>query len=257
MLLLIDIGNTNITVAISNDKRLLDDWRIATSRYTTSDELWLVLCMLLNNNGYSPATITGAALSSVVPNLTSTVESLLIDRLEVPVINISTELDLGIVIDYENPESVGADRICNAVAGYQKYGGPLIVVDFGTATTFDIISSDGTYLGGIIAPGPETSVASLHLAAAKLPAVELRFPETLVGRTTESSMQSGVMHGSVAMIDGINRQLIGELGGTTSIVATGGLSSLFASELETVDIWEPTLTLDGLRLIFDRCVDLR
>jgi len=253
MLLLIDIGNTNITIAVSDDKQLLDDWRVATSRYTTSDELWLLLCMLLNSNGHSPAMIMGAALSSVVPSLTSTVENLLIDRLEVPVVNISTKLDLGIVIDYDNPESVGADRICNAVAGYRKYGSPLIIVDFGTATTFDIVSSNGTYLGGIIAPGPETSITSLHLAAAKLPAVELQFPETLVGRTTESSIQSGVMYGSVAMIDGINRQLMDELGEETSIIATGGLSSVFVPELETVDIWEPTLTLDGLRLIFDRC----
>ena len=139
------------------------------------------------------------------------------------------------------------------MAGYQKYGGPLVIVDFGTATTFDIVSENGHYLGGIIAAGPETTISVLHAAAAKLPAVELQFPPNLIGTTTETSIQSGIMFGIVAMIDGLNRRLIYELGRSTKIIATGGLSAIFVASLETVELLEPNLTLDGLQSIFDRC----
>lgn len=255
MLLLVDIGNTNITIGVAEQGRLVNDWRISTREGITSDELWVVLRMLLDSGGIDADAIRGFALSSVVPTLTPVVERLVGRRLDVPFVNVTSDLDLGLDIRYEQPQAVGADRLCNAVAGYQRYGGPLVIVDFGTATTFDVVSRDGAYQGGIIAPGPETTIAILHRAAAKLPAVELVFPESLIGRTTETSIQSGIMHGGVAMIDGINRALKRELGEDTRAIATGGLARVFLPRLETVEANEPTLTLDGLHLIFERCVD--
>ena len=253
MLLLVDIGNTNITIGVSDQGQLTADWRISTRDSTTTDELWVIIRMLLDSSGIDPASIQGFALSSVVPTLTSIVENLIKRRLKVPFVNVTNELDLGLEILFENPKTVGADRLCNAVAGHHRYGGPLVVVDFGTATTFDVISRDGGYLGGIIAPGPETTITTLHAAAAKLPAVELTFPTSLIGKNTEASMQSGIMFGGVAMIDGLTRQLKQELGDGTRAIATGGLASVFFSHLETIEAIEPTLTLDGLRLIFERC----
>ena len=148
---------------------------------------------------------------------------------------------------------MGADRLCNAVAGYKQYGGPLVIVDFGTATTFDILSESGDYLGGIIAPGPETTTKVLHAVSAKLPAVKLEFPPNVIGRTTETSIQSGLMFGGVWMVDGLNQQLRAELGDDTRIIATGGLAKVFLPHFKTVETIEPNLTLYGLQLIFERC----
>ena len=253
MLLLIDIGNTNITVGVSKAAKLIGNWRISTTSFGTPDEIWFLLHTLFDSESLSVDEFSGASICSVVPKLTSVVKQLLSEKLEIPVINVTNDLELGIKIDYEKPDSVGADRICNAVAGYEKYGGPLVIVDFGTATTFDVISHKGEYLGGIIAPGPETSIATLHAAAAKLPSVELQFPPNLIGKNTETSMQSGIMLGTIAMIDGLNLSLIEELGRSTQLIATGGLASNFFNQLKTVDILEPNLTLTGLQLIFDHC----
>tara|TARA_B100000029_G_C17575426_1_gene958001 strand:+ start:236 stop:1009 length:774 start_codon:yes stop_codon:yes gene_type:complete len=253
MLLLIDIGNTNITVGASKAAKLIGNWRISTTSFGTPDEIWFLLHTLFDSESLSVSDFSGASICSVVPKLTSVVKQLLSEKLEIPVINVTNDLELGIKIDYEKPDSVGADRICNAVAGYEKYGGPLVIVDFGTATTFDVISHKGEYLGGIIAPGPETSIATLHAAAAKLPSVELQFPPNLIGKNTETSMQSGIMLGTIAMIDGLNLSLIEELGRSTQLIATGGLASNFFNQLKTVDILEPNLTLTGLQLIFDHC----
>ena len=253
MLLLIDIGNTNITVGVSDNSQLVADWRISTRDGTTADEFWVLLRMLFDSGSISLDSIQGLGLSSVVPSMTSIVEHLVQRRLNIPFVNVTSDLDFGLEVRCENPQTVGADRLCNAVSGYRRYGGPLVVVDFGTATTFDVVSGDGGYLGGIIAPGPETTIATLHAAAAKLPAVELLFPKSLIGTNTESSMQSGIMFGGVAMIDGLNRKLKKELGKNTRIIATGGLANVFFPQLETVEAVEPTLTLDGLRIIFQRC----
>ncbi len=253
LLLLIDIGNTNITVGVTDKGSLIEDWRISTRDATTADQLWLMLRMLLDSSGLELTAIHGLALSSVVPALTSVVENLVRRRLPVPFVNVTCELDLGLEVRYENPRSVGADRLCNAVAGFHRYGGPLLVVDFGTATTFDVISHDGAYLGGIIAPGPETTIATLHAAAAALPSVELTFPSSLIGKSTETSMQSGAMFGSVAMINGLTAGLRQELGEDTKTIVTGGLAGVFFSHLESIEAVEPTLTLDGLQLIFQRC----
>ena len=253
MLLLIDIGNTNITLGVSADGDLTHDWRLSCRAGMTGDEFWVMLSSLLAPEIITAADIDGIAMSSVVPGLSTVIESAVYRRLNAPFVNVTSKLDLGITVDYEKPEDVGADRLCNAVAGFQRYGGPLVIVDFGTATTFDILSSTGQYLGGIIAPGPETTTKVLHAAAAMLPAVKLEFPPTLVGRTTETSIQSGLMFGGVAMVDGLNRQLTAELGNDTRIIATGGLASLFLPHFNTVEAVEPNLTLIGLQLIFERC----
>jgi type III pantothenate kinase len=165
---------------------------------------------------------------------------------------VSHLLDLGIKILYENPASVGADRLCNAVGGFNKFGGPLIIVDFGTATTFDVISAQGEYLGGLIAPGIETSSVILHQRAARLPRVELNFPPKYIGTSTEKSIQSGLMFGTVEMIDGLVRRINTELNEKLQVVATGGLAPLILSRCDTIKKHEPFLTLEGLCMIFNR-----
>jgi len=165
---------------------------------------------------------------------------------------VSSELDLGINVKYDNPKAVGADRLCNAVGGYYKYGGPLIIVDFGTATTFDVISDKGDYLGGIIAPGIEMSTIILHQRAAKLPRVYLSFPDKIIGTTTETSIQSGLMYGAVEMVEGFTQRINEELGQTAKNIATGGLARMVVNKLRTEFTLDSFLTLDGLRMIYER-----
>ncbi len=253
MILVADIGNTNITIGLLEGRALQGNWRLNSRIMRTEDEIWILLKMLLESEGFALKQVRGFALSSVVPNLTPVFERVGVRRLQVPTVNVTAELNIGIKILYANPQQVGADRLCNAVAGYERFGGPLVIVDFGTATTFDCISANAEYLGGIIAPGPETTATILHQAAARLPKVELQFPSVLIGRTTETSMQSGLMFGGVEMADGLNRRLKQELGEHTRIIATGGLASVLMPHLKTVECVEPNLTLEGLGMIFERC----
>jgi type III pantothenate kinase len=257
MILVADIGNTNVTFGLYRGSKLAASWRLSSNVARTEDEIWILIKMLCESEGFALKRLHGFALGSVVPNLTSMFLHVVEARLDVPVINVTADLDTGIKILYENPHAVGADRICNAVAGYARFGGPLIVVDFGTATTFDVVSASGEYLGGIIAPGLETAAANLHRAAAKLPKVELIFPPDLIGRTTETSIQSGLMYGGVEMIDGLNRRFRELLGAKLRIVATGGLASVLMPKLSTVERIAPHLTLEGLLLIYQRCVPKR
>jgi len=254
MLLVADIGNTNITFGLYEQENLRAQWRLSSGVARTDDEIWILIKMLLESEGFALNQLTGFALSSVVPTLTPVFERVGAKRLKLPSVNVTADLDTGIKILYENPYQVGADRICNAVAGFARYGGPLVVVDFGTATTFDIINAKAEYLGGVIAPGPETTAEILHRAAAKLPKVALRFPPELIARTTETSIQSGLMFGGVEMVEGLNRRFKQILGPATKIIATGGLAAVLIDHLTTVEAVEPALTLDGLRLIFERCV---
>lgn len=253
MLLVADVGNTNITFGLYEQINLRAQWRLTSGVARTDDEIWILIKMLLESEGFALGQLTGFAISSVVPTLTPVLERVGMNRLHVPVVNVTADLDTGIKILYENPQQVGADRICNAVAGFAQYGGPLVVVDFGTATTYDVITANAEYLGGIIAPGPETTAEILHRAAAKLPKVALRFPPDFIGRTTETSIQSGLMYGGVEMVEGLNRRFKKMLGPATRIIATGGLATVLIEHLTTVEAVEPALTLDGLRLIFDRC----
>ena len=200
---MIDIGNTNIVVGLFDKGKLTNSWRLGTNYSKTGDEFWVAIKGLFDLVGHKLSRITGVGLSSVVPEMTLTFQRMIDKYLDLEPLIVSDELDLGMAIKYLDPKAVGADRICNAVAGKQRYGKPLIILDFGTATTFDCIDANGDYIGGIICPGIESAATVLHHKAAKLPKIDLRFPERIIGRNTEESMQSGIMFGSVEMIDAV------------------------------------------------------
>jgi type III pantothenate kinase len=252
MLLAIDVGNTHTVIGLYDGERLVADWRIASLTHRTADENWLAIKSFCTEAGILPTRISGVGISSVVPDLTDIFEAMARKYLRVEPVTVSASLDLGIRILYKDPTAVGADRICNAVAGFRKYGGPLIIIDFGTATTYDVVSKEGDYLGGVITLGLESSAAELHRRAAKLPKIELRFPSSVIGQETVSSMQAGIMFGAVDAIEGIVRRIQKELGTRTRVIATGGLSAVIAGHTGLIEAVEPSLVLDGIRLIYAR-----
>jgi len=252
MLLAVDIGNTHTVLGLYKGDQLQTHWRITSATTRTEDECWILVKMLCESSGLAIGEIRGAALSSVVPGLTPVFVKAFENRIGLSPVVVEAGLDLGIKILYDDPRAVGADRLCNAVGGFRKYGGPLIVVDFGTATTFDVISATGDYLGGVISPGIESSASVLHRLAAKLPRVELKFPDRIIGTNTEASMQSGILYGAVEAVEGLVQRIREELGNNADGVATGGLASLVVPRLRTVKKIDPFLTLDGLRLIHER-----
>ena len=254
MLLAVDIGNTNIVIGTYENQQLKTNWRISSTITRTSDECWIILNMLLNQNSIHYSKISGAILSSVVPNITLAFIRMFQQHLKIEPVVVNENLKTGLKILYHDPSAVGADRIVNAIAGYHLLGGPTIIVDFGTATTFDVVSEKFEYLGGIIAPGIETSASVLHRYAARLPKVEMKFPEQLIGKTTESSIQSGLMFGTVELIDGLITRLRHELGENIKTVATGGLATVVIPNCKTISRVEPFLTLEGLRIIYDKIV---
>ena len=252
MLLAIDIGNTQIAAGLIDNDELVAHWRLSSIYDRTEDETWILMRSICSAHGFDIEKTDGVAISSVVPGMTPTFEKMTVKYLKSQPLVVSQDIDMGIKILYDNPASVGADRLVNAVAGYEKYGGPLVIVDLGTATTFDIITRNGEYLGGIIAPGIEMSANILHQRAAKLPRVELKFPATIIGRSTEASMQSGLMFGAVEMISGMIKRINSELNEETKVIATGGLARLLIGRLDSVEIIEPFLTLQGLNIIYKR-----
>ena len=252
MLLTVDIGNTQIAIGLFEDREIKAHWRFSSSSMRTEDECWILVKSLCEGEGIKVSDIKGVVISSVVPNVTPVYEKLAQKYFLTTAMVVDASLDTGIQILYDNPMAVGPDRICNAVAGYHQFGGPLIIVDFGTATTFDVISKDAEYLGGIIAPGIESTASTLHHRAARLPKVELRFPDKLIGTNTESSIQSGLMYGAVEIVDGLVRRIWGEIGETAQVIATGGLAKTIVHKLSTVKHVEPFLTLVGLQLIYER-----
>jgi len=252
MLLTIDIGNTQVAAGVYEKEFLKMHWRFSSRRERTEDETWVLLQSLCAAHSLDFRQITGVAISSVVPDITRVFEKMAHSYLHMEAMTVSHELDLGMQIVYQNPASVGADRLCNAVGGIAKYGKPLIVVDLGTATTFDVVSASAEYLGGLIAPGIEASAILLHQRAARLPRVELKFPDRAIGHSTETCIQSGLLYGSVEMIDGMIERISRELGGTVNAVATGGLARLVIDRLRRVKEYDAFLTLDGLRLIYER-----
>ena len=252
MLLAVDIGNTNIVIGIYEGITLKTHWRLSSVITRTSDECWILLNMLLNESNIHFSKIDGAIISSVVPNITPAFFRMFKRKLKIDAIIVDADLDIGLKILYHDPKAVGADRIVNAVAGYFLLGGPLILVDFGTATTFDVVSEKCEYLGGIITLGVESSASILHRFAARLPKVEMKFPDELIGRTTETSIQSGLMFGTVELIDGMITRIQQELGKPAKTVATGGLANLIIPYSKTISRIEPFLTLEGLRLIYEK-----
>ncbi len=252
MFIAIDIGNTNVVIGIYRNSELIAHWRLSSQTARTSDECWILLSSLLKSNSIEMDQVQGGIISSVVPNLTATFMQVLEDYFQHNPIIVSSELKIDLKILYEDPRAVGADRICNAVAGFHRYGGPLVILDFGTATTFDVVSINNEYLGGIIAPGIELTAAVLHQRAARLPKVELKFPASVIGTTTESSIQAGLMFGTVELINGLITRIEGQLGTPVKTVATGGLAKVVVPYANKIVPVEPFLTLEGLRLIYEQ-----
>jgi type III pantothenate kinase len=252
MLLVIDVGNTNIVYGLFDGSELVRQFRVETGRGRTADEYAVVLRQLLAMNDIAAEQVHAAALASVVPALTEPMIDLVRRAFDKEALVVGPGIKTGMSILYENPREVGADRIVNAVAAYEKVKGAVIVVDFGTATTFDCVTPKGEYLGGVIAPGIQISADALFTRAAKLPRVEIAKPPKVVGRNTIHSMQSGIVYGYVGLVDGMIERLREELGYTTAVIATGGLARLIAPLSKTIDEADDILTLVGLRILYER-----
>jgi type III pantothenate kinase len=255
MLLVLDVGNSNIVLGVYNNAQLEYHWRISTDKQKTGDEYGMLINNLFSFRKISMIDISAIIISSVVPPLTVPLVRMCKRYFNVEAMVVEPGIKTGIRIVYENPREVGADRIVNAVAAYTKYGGPCIIVDFGTATTFCAVSSAGDYLGGAIAPGISISTEALFMRAAKLPRVELIKPKNVICRNTVNSMQSGIIYGFVGQVDGIIKRIKKEMEPNPTVVATGGFASLIASESEFIEKQDPFLTLDGLRLIYEKNVN--
>jgi type III pantothenate kinase len=251
LLLVIDAGNTNTSIGIFKGKELVEHWRLM-SRVHTSDEIGIYLLNLLSNSSIEPSEIDGAILSSVVPPLDSAFCEGIESYFGVQCLRVNHKMDLGIEIKYLVPHEVGADRLVNSVAGVHKYGKPLIVVDFGTAVTLDVISEDGAYLGGTISAGIESGMDALFGKTAQLPKVGFEEPESVIGRTTMDSIKAGIIYGNVGLVDYLVKLAWKELGYKTAVIATGGHAGNIAGLSETIDTADPYITLEGLRIIYDR-----
>jgi type III pantothenate kinase len=258
MLLAIDVGNTNIVLGVFEGARLAQSWRLATLRERTADELGILVTQLFANHAVPIDRVSGIILSSVVPPLTRTMEEMAEEYFGHTPLTVDPATNTGMPVLYSPASDVGADRVVNGVAAYEAYGratqSPVIVVDFGTATTFDAISSAGEYLGGVICPGIGISADALFQRAARLPRVDVRKPPAVIGDTTVTSMQSGLFFGYVSMVDGIVTRMRAELdrGKRSACIATGGMADIIASETTVIERVDPDLTLQGLRLIWER-----
>lgn len=253
MILVIDVGNTNIVLGIYEGKKLLNFWRVKTDADKTSDEYGMIINQLFELNGYKFSDIEEVVICSVVPTIMYTMEHMTRKYFSKEPLVVGPGIKTGMNIKYDNPKEVGADRIVDAIAAYELYGGPLIIVDFGTATTYSVVSRNGEYLGGAICPGVRISMDALFQRTAKLPRVELTKPGTVICKNTVSSMQAGIIYGQVGQVDYIVERMKSELGEPdTKVIATGGLSKLIASESKAVDTINGLLTLEGLRIIYER-----
>jgi len=256
MLLAIDVGNTNIVLGVFDGDALVHSWRLQTIRERTSDELGLLVDGLFAHAHLDRGRIDGVVLGSVVPPLTGTIRSMVERYFSVTALTVEPGVNTGMPIRYETPSEVGADRIVNALAAQAKYGRgaarPIIVVDFGTATTLDAISAKGEYLGGVICPGVQISADALFQRAARLPRIDVRKPPHVVGRTTVGAMESGLFYGYVGMVEGLVRRMDDELGGNAICIATGGLATVIAPETPLIQHVDGDLTLHGLRLVWER-----
>jgi type III pantothenate kinase len=252
MLLAVDVGNSHTVFGLFEGVRLASDWRIATRRDATCDEMGVLLRSLFDGAGHDPGQVDGLIVSSVVPELDDVLRLTGRRYLNCDPVFVGPGIKTGMPILYENPHEVGADRIVNAVAALERHGAPVIVLDFGTATTFDVIGPKGAYQGGVIAPGLGVSAEALFEKAARLHHVDIRRTEHVIGRNTEQSVRSGLFHGYCALVEGLVRRIRDELGHEAPVVATGGLAPVFEPELGFLAEVDLGLTLEGLRLIWDR-----
>ena len=259
MLLAVDVGNTNVVLGVFEGDQLRASWRVQTERRRMPDEWGIMLITLLQHKGYQLNDISAAIISSVVPPLTAALREMIELYFKLPPLVVEPGVKTGIAIRYENPREVGADRIVNAVAAFHYYGGPAIVIDFGTATTFDALSGNGEYLGGAIAPGINIAAEALFSVASRLFRVELTPPKQAIGRNTANSMQSGIMFGYIGLVEGLINRFCEELtvlsppvaGQKIKIIATGGLAEVVAKDGNFIDVVDQDLTLQGLRLIHE------
>lgn len=251
MLLVIDIGNTNLTIGLYEGSTLGWHWRLATDHNRMPDEYGLQLLGLLQHAGHNIKDITGISLSSVVPPLTGRVTQACSEYLKQVPLVVDTGVKTGVRIRYEDPRAVGADRVCDAAAVLHNYGGPACVIDFGTATTFNAITREGDYLGGAITAGINLAAEALYTRAAKLPRIDLQRPPNVIGRNTIHAMQSGLLFGYVSMVEGMVARFRTELGPQMKVVATGGLAEVVAKETDVIQHIDQWLTLDGLRIIWE------
>ena len=249
-LLVVDVGNTNIVLGIYRDHELTNSWRLATARDRTADEYGILTKQLVGESLDEP--LDGAIVSSVVPPLDRSIEWMIEKYFKVEPLFVEPGVKTGIAIKVDNPLEVGADRIVNCVAAFEAFGGPSVIVDFGTATTFDVVTAEAEYVGGAIAPGLVISAEALFARASRLPRIEIRKPPHVVGTNTIVNMQSGIYFGYLALVDGILERIRNEVAGIKRVVATGGLASLFADDSRHIDEIDPELTLKGLKIIHDR-----
>ena len=250
MLLAVDVGNTQTVFGLFDGERLVEHWRVATEDERTADELAALLGRLLELRELGFDAVTGVCLSSTVPGLLRAYEELAERHVGAPLLVLGPGIKTGIPVLYDDPREVGPDRIANAVAARERYGAPCIVVDFGTSTNFDAVSEAGEYVGGVLAPGIEISMDALFARAARLQKVDFTAPPAVIGKTTTSALQSGLVYGFAGQVDGIVGRMRAELGDTAPVVATGGLAELIAPHSETIGRVDPLLTLEGLRLIW-------
>ncbi len=255
MLLVLDVGNTNTVMGIYEGKDLIKHWRL-TSRKQTTDEVGFMILGLLSASGISKEDISASVYASVVPSLDEMFIEGIRNYIGVPCLRVAPDLDTGLAVKINNPGGLGADRLLNAVAGVEKYGAPLIVVDLGTAITLDVISSEGAYIGGTISPGMELGMESLFSRTAKLPQIALEAPAHYIGGDTTEAIQSGIVYGMVGLVDTLLRGVFKELGVSCRVIATGGHASILAQHSEIVREVDQWLTIEGLRIIYERnCIN--
>ncbi len=251
MILVFDVGNTNTVIGVFEGERLATQWRIRTDTMKTADEYGMMLRSLFDSRDLSMKDVDAVVISSVVPSLMMEMEWMTDKYFHCKPLVVEPGIKTGLSIKYDNPREVGADRVVNAVAAFHKYGGPLIIIDFGTATTFCVLNDHGEYLGGAIAPGIKISTEALVNRASKLPRVELVKPKSIIGRNTINSMQAGIIYGFVGQVEGIVNRMKKEIGDDPRVVATGGLAAIIARETDAIDIIDEYLTLDGLRMVYE------
>lgn len=246
-LLVVDVGNTNIVLGVYRGDELTGSWRLATARERTADEYGILSRQLIGG-----ADIDSAIVSSVVPPLNQAIALMIRQYFGIEPLFVEPGIKTGVAIHVDNPNEVGADRIVNCVAAHSAYGGPTVIVDFGTATTFDLVTAEAHYVGGVIAPGLNISAEALFARAARLPRVDIRKPASVIGTNTVVNMQAGIYYGYLGLVDGILQRMKSEVDGIRKVVATGGLAELFQGESEFIDVVDPELTLKGLKIIWDR-----
>lgn len=253
MILVIDVGNTNMTMGVYDGETLRTTFRLMTKTPRTSDEYGIAITQLLQNNGITPKALDGAIVASVVPAVMHALMGAVRRYTKTAPLIVGPGMKTGIRITTEDPRGVGADRIVDAVAAYEKYGGPVLVLDFGTATTYDLITADGCFAAGITAPGIRISSEALWSQTARLPDIEIRKPKTILAQETISSMQAGLVYGQIGQTEYIIKKVREESGlKNIRVVATGGLGRLITDETKAIDIYDPTLTLEGLRILYNK-----